>query len=94
MTNPESIVPGECPCRYCPDKDLTREEIDYLCSDSVLSSWRTFSLLQRTLLFAIRFPGRKLSICKLRKVYKVNRVSKCVFENYEELCVGIAVWNS
>ena len=33
---PESIIPGEFPCRYCPAKELTQQEVDYLCSDATL----------------------------------------------------------
>ena len=35
---------------------------------------RVVALLQRTLLFSIHFPGRKLSISKLRRVYRLNQV--------------------
>ena len=23
IKNPKAIVPGKCPCRHCPDKELT-----------------------------------------------------------------------
>jgi hypothetical protein len=29
VTKPESIIPGKCPCRYCPAKELTQEEVDF-----------------------------------------------------------------
>jgi hypothetical protein len=45
VTNPASIIPGKFPCRHCPDKELTQEEVEYLCSDNILNQWRTFSLL-------------------------------------------------
>ena len=34
----QSIIPGECPCRHCHAKELTQQEVDYLCSDATLQS--------------------------------------------------------
>jgi hypothetical protein len=36
--------------------------------------WRTLSLVQRTKIFSIRFPGRKISVDKLRRVYRLNGI--------------------
>ena len=72
--SPKKLAKRGCICRYCPRDDLTTEEIEYFCSETTLRSWRTFSLLQRTKLFSIRFPRRKLSIDKLRKVYHKNHI--------------------
>jgi hypothetical protein len=33
ITNPQAIDPGKCFCRHCPDKELTQEEVDFLCND-------------------------------------------------------------
>ena len=71
--NPKELKRG-CLCRYCPRDELTQEEVDYLCDGETLRSWRTFSLLQRTKLFSKRFKQRKLSVCKLRKVYRLNGI--------------------
>jgi hypothetical protein len=45
VANPASIIPGKCSCRYCPDKEFTQDEVEYLCSDNILNSAKTFSLL-------------------------------------------------
>ena len=36
VTDPTSIVPGKCPFRYCPDKELKQMEDKFLCSDATL----------------------------------------------------------
>ena len=72
--NPKQLAKRGCLCRYCPRDELTQEEVDYLCSEQTLHSWRTFSLLQRTQLFARRYRNRKLSVSKLRKVYRLNGI--------------------
>ena len=36
VTDPTLIVPGKCPCRYCPDKELTQQDFEFLCSDATL----------------------------------------------------------
>lgn len=74
LSDPRALMRRGCLCRYCPDDDLTSEEVNYLCDERTLVSWRTFSLLQRTKLFRIRFLGRKLSVGKLRKVYRLNKI--------------------
>ena len=74
LNDPRALISRGCLCRYCPDDDLTTDEVSYLCDERTLVSWRTFSLLQRTKLFSIRFPGRKLSVGKLRKVYRLKKI--------------------
>ena len=64
----------ECNCRFCPEKELTQEEVDYLCEEHTLTLWRTLSLVQRTKIFSIRFPGRQISVDKLRRVYRLNGI--------------------
>lgn len=63
-----------CHCRHCPEKELTQEQVNYLCDESTLSSWRTFSLVQRAALFGKRFPGSRISVSKLRRVYRLNGI--------------------
>ena len=64
----------KCTCRFCPEKELTQEEVDYLCEEHTLTLWRTLSLVQRTRIFSIRFPGRQISVDKLRRVYRLNGI--------------------
>ena len=45
--NPKLLAKRGCLCRYCPRDELTQEEVDYLCKEETLNSWRTFSLRQR-----------------------------------------------
>jgi len=44
IDNPKSIVSGKCRCRHCPDNELTQDQVNYLCNDEILNSWRVFSL--------------------------------------------------
>ena len=59
---------------FVPKKELTQEEVDYLCEEHTLTLWRTLSLVQRTKIFSIRFPGRQISVDKLRRVYRLNGI--------------------
>ena len=72
--DPQRLAKRGCLCRYCPREELTQDEVEFLCSEKTLCSWRTFSLHQRVKLFSLRFPKRKISICKLRKVYRLNGI--------------------
>ena len=64
----------DCHCRHCPEKELSQEQVNYLCDERTLSSWRTFSLVQRAALFSKRFPGIKIPVSKLRRVYRLNGI--------------------
>ena len=49
--------------------ELTLEELNFITEDRTLELWRTFSLRTRCKLFNTRFPGRLLTIKKLRTIY-------------------------
>ena len=82
----------KCTCRFCPEKELTQEEVDYLCEEHTLTLWRTLSLVQRTRIFSIRFPGRQISVDKLRRVYRLNGIKMRALKFKKSLIWDI-LWN-
>ena len=67
VTSPESIIPGDCPCRYCPAKELTQQEVDFLCSDSTFAIMDDFLSPAAASVICNTFPGQKLIHFKAEK---------------------------
>ena len=49
---------------------FSEEQVKYLVSHDTLHSWATRSLAERVQLFKRRYPTSKITIYKLRKLYR------------------------
>ena len=60
---------------------LLKRHEDYLNDLGVLAEWRPYSLTARCAIFERKFPGKKISSAKLRKVYRKLGVKKRVLKD-------------
>ena len=55
---------------------FTKEQVEFLTLDLTLKRWAGKSMAERTMLFKRRYPYAHITMYKLRKLYREQRIKK------------------